>query len=155
MVNHMGPNHTDPRLAPQARYILPSLHVRADASTTYGPFSVGLPLLDSIWHEQVRVGLTLSMRVISLKVTCQNVALPSAGIALVNTYIPQVRVCARVSACVCVCAVRRARMIPSLLFQPYILVHRPDIPALMVKQVAGPNPKTLPVSLSALRPLKP
>ena len=24
MVNHMGPNHTDPRLAPQARYILPS-----------------------------------------------------------------------------------------------------------------------------------
>lgn len=85
------------------RYILPSLHVRADASTTYGPFSVGLPLLDSIWHEQVRVGLTLSMRVISLKVTCQNVALPSAGIALVNTYIPQVRECARVSACVCVC----------------------------------------------------
>jgi hypothetical protein len=46
-------------------------------------------------------------------------------------------------------------MIPSLLFQPYILVHRPDIPALMVKQVAGPNPKTLPVSLCALRPLKP
>ena len=53
------------------------------------------------------MGLKFTMRVISLKITCRNIVLQSAAIALVNSFIPQ----------------------------PNILLHHPDIPAVTLQQV--------------------
>ena len=53
------------------------------------------------------MGLKITMRVISLKITCRNIVLQSAAIALVNSFIPQ----------------------------PNILLHHPDIPAVTLQQV--------------------
>jgi hypothetical protein len=88
------------------QYWLEGLHPALAARTR---FDSCLEIAHSLeaWPEQVRVGLKITMRVISLKITCRNIVLQSAAIALVNSFIPQ----------------------------PNILLHHPDIPAVTLQQV--------------------